>query len=248
MIDDRDYALFEEWNGAAEAELGVRIRGPLLSVPGRTHYRILDLGAGQEERPWMGRLGYRKPPLPAYPLGWEALTGPADLVLVKELRCFIKKRGKLTGWMSPRGMSCPDVHQVVTEQWGPIVAPGLRWETVWAQYWFNRHHFLQPRPVAYGFDAPWSRHVVDPAIPPDTLPYRELYIADPKRRPNFGLTDDLAGRFLALTARIKGDRIDDGLRHANITWGTQRKMYNGWVFERPSARQQPTMARLPYER
>ena len=37
MEIDRDYALFEEWNHAAEAELGVRIRGPLLSVPGRTH-------------------------------------------------------------------------------------------------------------------------------------------------------------------------------------------------------------------
>jgi hypothetical protein len=33
----RDYALFEEWNQAVEAELGIRLRGPLLSVPGRTH-------------------------------------------------------------------------------------------------------------------------------------------------------------------------------------------------------------------
>jgi hypothetical protein len=33
MEIDRDYALFEEWNHAAEAELGVRIRGPLLSAP-----------------------------------------------------------------------------------------------------------------------------------------------------------------------------------------------------------------------
>jgi hypothetical protein len=30
----------------------------------------------------------------------------------------------------------------------------------------------------YGFAAHWSRRVVDPAIPPDTLPYRELFIAD----------------------------------------------------------------------
>jgi len=122
----------------------------------------------------------------------------------------------------------------VTEDWGPIVAPGLRWETVWAQYWFNRHHFMQPRPVAYGFDAPWSGHIVDPTIPPDTLPYRELYIADPKSRPNFGLTDDLASRLLALAGRIKGDRTDDGLRYLNITWLKQRRMYNGWVLSRPS--------------
>jgi hypothetical protein len=131
-------------------------------------------------------------------------------------------------------MRCENVHGIVTEDWGPIVAPGLRWETVWAQYWFNRHHFLQPRPVAYGFDAPWSGHIVDPAIPADTLPYRELYIADPKSRPNFGLTDELAGRLLALAGRIKGDRTDDGLRHVNITWLKQRRMYNGWVLSRPS--------------
>jgi hypothetical protein len=236
MEIDRDYALFEEWNQAAEAELGIRILGPLLSAPGRTHYRILDLGAGQVQAPnWqLSRLGYFKPPLPDYPLGLDALTGPSDLVLGKDLRCTIKKRGRRVGWMSPRGMRCENVHELVTEDWGPIVAPGLRWETVWAQYWFNRHHFLQPRLVAYGFDAPWSQHIVDPAIPPDTLPYRELYIADPKRRPNFGLTDDLAGRLLALTARIKGDRTDDGLRHVNITWLKQRKMYNGWVLSRPS--------------
>ncbi len=216
MEIDRDYDLFEEWNRAAEAELGVRIRGPLLSAPGRTHYRILGLGAGQDVPPWMGRIGYRKAPLPNYSLSFDALTGPADLVLAKHLHCIIKKRGKRIGWMSPRGLSCPDVHEVVTEDWGPVVAPGLRWETVWAQYWLNRHHFLQPRPVAYGFDAPWSGHIVDPAIPPDTLPYRELYIADPKGRPNFGLTDDLAGRLLALAGRIKGDRTDDGLRHVNL--------------------------------
>jgi hypothetical protein len=180
-------------------------------------------------------LGYFKPPLPDYPLGLDALTGPADLVLAKHLHCIIKKRGRRVGWMSPRGMRCENVHEVVTEDWGPIVAPGLRWETVWAQYWFNRHHFLQPQPVAYGFDAPWSGHIVDPAIPPDTLPYRELYIADPKDRPNFRLTDDLAGRLLALAARIKGDRTDDGLRYLNITWLKQRKMYNGWVLSRPSA-------------
>jgi hypothetical protein len=235
MEIDRDYALFEEWNQAAEAELGVRIRGPLLSAPGRTYYRILDLGAGQVQAPnWqLSRLGYFKPPLPDYPLGLDVLTGPADLVLGKDLRCTIKKRGRRVGWMSPRGMRCENVHEIVTEDWGPIVAPGLRWETVWAQYWFNRHHFLQPRPVAYGFDAGWSQHIVDPAIPPDTLPYRELYIADPKHRPNFGLTDDLAGRLLDLAARIKGDRTDDGLRHLNITWLKQRKMYNGWVLSRP---------------
>jgi hypothetical protein len=207
----------------------------LLSAPGRTHYRILDLGAGQVQAPnWqLSRLGYFKPPLPDYPLGLDVLTGPADLVLGKDLRCTIKKRGRRVGWMSPRGMRCENVHEIVTEDWGPIVAPGLRWETVWAQYWFNRHHFLQPRPVAYGFDAGWSQHIVDPAIPPDTLPYRELYIADPKHRPNFGLTDDLAGRLLDLAARIKGDRTDDGLRHVNITWLKQRKMYNGWVLSRP---------------
>jgi hypothetical protein len=237
MEIDRDYALFEEWNQAAEAELGVRIRGPLLSAPGRTHYRILDLGAGQVQAPnWqLSRLGYFKPPLPDYPLGLDVLTGPSDLVLAKDLRCTIKKRGRRVGWMSPRGMRCENVHEIVTEDWGSIVAPGLRWETVWAQYWFNRHHFLQPRPVAYGFDAPWSGHIVDPAIPPDTSPYRELYIADPKSRPNFGLTDDLAGRLLALAARIKGDRTDDGLRYLNITWLKHRRMYNGWVLSRPSA-------------
>jgi hypothetical protein len=234
MEIDRDYALFEEWNRTAEAELGIRIRGPLLSAPGRTYYRILDLGAGQVQAPnWqLSRLGYFKPPLPDYPLGLDVLTGPSDLVLGKDLRCTIKKRGRRVGWMSPRGMRCENVHEVVTEDWGPIVAPGLRWETVWAQYWFNRHHFLQPRPVAYGFDAPWSGHIVDPAIPPDTSPYRELYIADPQSRPNFGLTDDLAGRLLDLAARIKGDRTDDGLRHVNITWLKQRRMYNGWVLSR----------------
>ena len=234
MEIDRDCALFEEWNQAAEAELGIRIRGPLLSVPGRTHYRILDLGAGQVQAPnWqLSRLGYFKPPLPEYPLGLDVLTGPSDLVLAKDLRCTIKKRGRRVGWMSPRGMRCENVHELVTEDWGPIVAPGLRWETVWAQYWFNRHHFLQPRPVAYGFDAPWSGHIVDPAIPPDTLPYRKLYIADLQSRPNFGLTDDLAGRLLDLAARIKGDRTDDGLRHVNITWLKQRRMYNGWVLSR----------------
>jgi hypothetical protein len=126
-------------------------------------------------------------------------------------------------------MRCENVHEIVTEDWGPIVAPGLRWETIWAQYWFNRHHFLQLRPVAYGFDAPWSGHIVDPAIPPDTLPYRELVISDPKKRLNFGLRHDLAQRLLTLTSRIKGDRVDDGLRYTNITWRAPRKLYNGWI-------------------
>jgi len=49
--------------------------------------------------------------------------------------------------------------------------------------------------------------------PPGSLPYRELYIEDREGRPNFGLIDVLAGKLLDLAARIKGDVVDDGLRH-----------------------------------
>ena len=37
MSHDPSYEVFVRWNEAAASELGVRIRGPLLSVPGRLH-------------------------------------------------------------------------------------------------------------------------------------------------------------------------------------------------------------------
>jgi hypothetical protein len=126
-------------------------------------------------------------------------------------------------------MWCADPHEIVTEEWDAIVAQGLRWEAVWAQYWFNRHHFLQPRLVAYDSGEPWRLAYEDPDIPSNTLPYRELVISDPRKRLNFGLSDDLVQGLLALTARIKGDRIDDGLRYSQVTWQAPRKLYNGWI-------------------
>lgn len=131
--------------------------------------------------------------------------------------------------MTPRAMYCNDPHEIVTEEWDAIVAQGLRWETVWAQYWFNRHHFLQPRPVAYHSGEPWRLAYEPPEIPRNALPYRELVISDPHKRLNFGLSHDLADRLIALAARIKGDRVDDGLRYTHITWRAPRKLYNGWI-------------------
>jgi hypothetical protein len=229
MIDDRDYALFEEWNAAAEAELGVRIHGPFFSTPERKHFQILDLRAGASVRRWTSRAGYYKPPVPPFDGVKPSWIGPTEFVFPKNLGCILKKRGLWRGWMSPRGMYCNDPHEIVTEEWDAIVAQGLRWETVWAQYWFNRHHFLQARPVAYNSGEPWRLAYEPPEIPRNTLPYRELVISDPINRPNFGLTSDLAGRLLALTARIKGEQVDDGLRHTNVTWRATRKLYNGWI-------------------
>ncbi len=51
MSHDPNYEVFVRWNQAAKAELGVCVQGPLLSVPGRLHYLISDLGAGQEQTP-----------------------------------------------------------------------------------------------------------------------------------------------------------------------------------------------------
>ena len=215
MSHDPSYEVFMRWNEAAAAELDVRIRGPLLSVPGRLHYLISDLGAGQERAPSVqsSQVGYRKPAIPDYPASFDFLQGPSDHVLTKSLGCTLKKRGRLTGWMYPQGLKCRDMHQIVTEDWWPIVAPGLLWETAWAQYWFNRHHHLSPRWVPYGPDSPWSELADAAYNPAGSLPYRELYIHDKDKRPNFGLTDALAGKLLDLTARIKGDVIDDGLRY-----------------------------------
>jgi len=215
MSHDPSYEVFVRWNEAAASELGVRIRGPLLSVPGRLHYLISDLGAGQERAPSVqsSQVGYRKPAIPDYPASFDFLQGPSDHVLTKSLGCTLKKRGRLTGWMYPQGLKCLRPHDIIEEHFGAGIAPGLRWETVWAQYWFNRHHFLTPRWVSYTRDCPWSELFDGSYNPPGSLPYRELYIEDREGRPNFGLTDVLAGKRLELTARIKGDVIDDGLRY-----------------------------------
>jgi hypothetical protein len=143
-------------------------------------------------------------------------------------------------------MYCNDPHEIVTEEWDAIVAQGLRWETVWAQYWFNRHHFLQPRPVAYHSGEPWRLAYEPPEIPRNALPYRELVISDPHKRLNFGLSHDLADRLIALAARIKGDRVDDGLRYTHITWRAPRKLYNGWILHPSGNDRGPARFSPPY--
>ena len=90
MIADRDYACFEEWNAAAEAELGVRIRGPIFSTPDRKHYRILDLRAGAGVRRWASRAGYYKPPVPPYDGSATEGIGPTEFVFPKRLGCILK--------------------------------------------------------------------------------------------------------------------------------------------------------------
>lgn len=246
MIADRDYACFEEWNAAAEAELGVRIRGPMFSTPDRKHYRILDLRAGASVSWRANRAGYYKPPVPPYDGVATEGIGPTEFVFPKSLGCILKKRGRWWGYMTPRAMYCNDPHEIVTEEWDAIVAQGLRWETVWAQYWFNRHHFLQPRPVAYHSGEPWRLAYEPPEIPRNALPYRELVISDPHKRLNFGLSHDLADRLIALAARIKGDRVDDGLRYTHITWRAPRKLYNGWILHPSGNDRGPARFSPPY--
>ena len=51
MSHDPSYEVFVRWNQAAASELVVCVRGRLLPVPGRLHYLISNLGAGQERAP-----------------------------------------------------------------------------------------------------------------------------------------------------------------------------------------------------
>jgi len=216
MSHDPSYDVFVRWNEAAKAELGVRVQGPLLSVPGGTHHRLEGLGSLHSCSLPPGFLDNFHPhPIPDFAGKIELPTDPCDQVLTRQLLCIRKKRGRKpmasSGGWRPKGFFRP--HDIIEEHFGAGIAPGLRWETVWAQYWFNRHHFLIPRWVSYTRDCPWSELFDGSYNPPGSLPYRELYIEDREGRPNFGLIDVLAGKLLDLTARIKGDVVDDGLRH-----------------------------------
>jgi hypothetical protein len=197
--------LYKKWNRAAQRELKVRIQGPLLSFPGVIHYRIMDIGGWGCGRPCKGGLAQELPPERAYKGRLKLPTNPAEKVLPKYIGCVTKQFGKNPLW---RQVDIPT--QLVTHEiWhNPQIhtsySPGLKWESVWAQYWFNRHDHLEPRPILRWNPLYW---------PPNLFPHRTLYIYDCLDRQNFGLPDHTVKQFLDLTASIKNGRVHDGIDH-----------------------------------
>ena len=195
------HQLFRLWNRAAATELDVRIQGPLLSFPFGIHYRIVYIDwAGSCGLPCRGWPANPIDPAHTYPGPLDLPTNPKEQVLDKYLECEYKQLGRKPAWVHDRD----NATEVNTYSRCPSAAPGLEWESVWAQYWFNQHHHLQPRPVLRWHPRDW---------PQDAKPFKKLRLKDCTDRPYFGLHPEIAALFLDLTARVKGTLVHDGLFH-----------------------------------
>ena len=134
--------LFRLWNLAAAEELDIRIQGPLLSFPFGVHYRIVYI-----DQPYDCGLPCRgNPPKPidpahAYPGPLDLPTDPRERVYDKYLQCESRQLGLKPAWHGHKDIPT----EVKTFMNSPHRAPGLAWESIWAQYWFNQHHHLQSR-------------------------------------------------------------------------------------------------------
>lgn len=193
--------LFHLWNQSVAAELDVRIQGPLLSFPFGVHYRIVYLDhPGDCGIPCRGLPGNPIDPAHVYPGCLDLPTNPRDRIFDKYLECEYRQLGKKPAWI--RQQDIPT--EINTYVQSPRTAPGLRWETVWAQYWFNQHHHLQPRELYRWHPRTW---------PAGARPFKKLRVKDCTNRPYFGLHPEIVELFLGLTGRIKGDLVHDGLFH-----------------------------------
>ena len=193
--------MFRLWNYAATNELGVRIQGPLLSFPFGVHYRIVTINQpGDCGRPC---LGLRANPIDSahtYPGVLDLPTDPRERVFDKYLECESRQLGQKPAWHGQKDIPT----EVRTYVDGPQRAPGLEWESVWAQYWFNQHHHLKPREILRWHPRTW---------PSGARPFKKLVIKDCTDRPYFGLHPKIVELFLDLTGRVKHLLEHDGLFH-----------------------------------
>lgn len=204
MITSTIKHMFRLWNLAAAEELDVRIQGPLLSFPFGVHYRIVYIDQpGDCGRPCLGHQSNPINPAHAYPGPLDLPTDPRERVYDKYLECELRQLGQKPAWHGQKDIPT----EVMTFVEGPQKAPGLEWESVWAQYWFNQHHHLQPRKPLRWHPRHWEI---------GARPFKKLRIKDCTDRPYFGLHPEIVALFLDLTARVKGSYVHDGLFHPSL--------------------------------
>ena len=199
--------MFRLWNYAATNELGVRIQGPLLSFPFGVHYRIVTINhPGDCGRPCLGLRANPIDPAHTYPGALDLPTDSRERVFDKYLECESRQLGQKPAWHGQKDIPT----EVRTYVDGPQRAPGLEWESVWAQYWFNQHHHLQPREPLRWHPRHWDI---------GARPFKKLKIKDCTQRPYFGLHPEIVELFLDLTSRVKGSYVHDGLFHPSTPDG-----------------------------
>jgi len=193
--------MFRLWNLAVANELDVRIQGPLLSLPFGVHYRIVTINH-PADCGWscLGLPANPIDPLHVYPGVLDLPTNPLERVFEKYLHCESRQLGQKPAWHGQHDVPT----EVRTYVDGPQRAPGLEWESVWAQYWFNQHHHLQPRDPLRWHPRHWDI---------GARPFKKLKIKDCTDRPYFGLHPEIVELFLDLTRRVKGSYVHDGLFH-----------------------------------
>ena len=116
--------LFRLWNLAAANELGIRIQGPLLSLPFGVHYRIVYI-----DQPYDCGLPCRgNPPKPidpahTYPGPLDLPTDPRERVYDKYLQCESRQLGQKPAWHGQKDIPT----EIKTFMNSPHRAPGLAW-------------------------------------------------------------------------------------------------------------------------
>jgi len=192
--------LFKLWNHAAENELGIRVNGPRLTLPEGTCFELIyDISTPHCELSCRGCNIRPCEPADVYACSLNRPAVPGQ-ILKKYLTCVYKQLGQKPAWHGVRDIPT----EIITYDCGPSSAPGLQAESVWAQYWFNQHHHLSPRPILRWHPAWW---------PEDGIPFKKLKIRDCTDRPYFGLNPELVGQILDLTGRVKRLLVHDGLFH-----------------------------------
>jgi hypothetical protein len=201
MSNSTVHHLFRLWNLAAAEELDIRIQGPLLSFPFGVHYRIVYIDQPYDcGLPCRGNPAKPIDPAHTYPGPLDLPTNPRERVYDKYLQCESRQLGQKPAWHGHKDIPT----EIKTFMNSPQSAPGLAWESVWAQYWFNQHHHLRPREVLRWHPRTW---------PSGARPFKKLKIKDCTDRPYFGLHPDIVALILDLTGRVKGLLEHDGLFH-----------------------------------
>ena len=200
MYADRSRQLFRLWNYALRKELDIDVQGSVMSFPFGVRYRIDSLDRPEGCRRTCRGLGLGQDDSTfRYPCSLNTHP-PGANVLKKYLRCEYKQMGMKPAWHGQHDVPT----EVRTYDLDHTSAPGLERDTLWAQYWFNQHHHLVPRPILRWHPRLW---------PHGGIPFKKLHILDCTGRPYFGLHPDIVKLLLDFTDRIKESEVHDGLLH-----------------------------------
>lgn len=200
MRNEDAHHLFRLWNHAAGNELGIKVAGANLTLPSGVCFELcFDSSKPDCGLSCRGHRYYPCDPAGIYACSLNSPAVPGQ-VLRKHLGVTYKQLGQKPAWHGIRDIP----NEIKTIARGAHCAPGLQAESVWAQYWFNQHHHLEPRPILRWHPRTW---------PEGAIPFKKLTIKDCTDRPYFGLQPDLVGQLLDLTRRVKALVVHDGLLH-----------------------------------